>query len=164
MNTGVNSCETQSAPEMGTVNLCWPSPSSSAGTSATVNILNHTHTLRWEREREREYTALIHDPTVINISLCELSCLFSTTCPAHPGLRGHESGTLQKKSISSCIIHFVFKSALVNIVIWKMDQITICNVKRVAWSDESTVNYHLILNFPTASRSVLTSFILLFWF
>ncbi len=39
-----------------------------------------------------------------------------------------------------------------------MDQMTMCNVKGVAWSDKPTENYHPVLQFPFAAQSVLASF------
>lgn len=42
----------------------------------------------------------------------------------------------------------VIKAAIINIVIFTMDQITVCNVKGVTLIDE-TQNYHLTLQFPS---------------
>ncbi len=47
-----------------------------------------------------------------------------------------------------------------------MDQMTMCNVRGVAYSDEPTENYHPILQFPSTLQSFIASFkliVLVFW-
>ena len=50
------------------------------------------------------------------------------------------------------------KAALINIFILTVDQMTMCNVKGVACSDEPTENYHSNLQFPPALQTVLAFF------
>ncbi len=56
------------------------------------------------------------------------------------------------------------KAAIINIFILTMDQMTVCNVKGVAHSDELTENYCSTLQFLSTLRSFSAPFILLFWF
>ncbi len=52
----------------------------------------------------------------------------------------------------------IFKAAL-NEYYMTMEQVTLCNVKKVTHSDEPTENYHLVLHFPSGILSNLCVFL-----
>lgn len=84
------------------------------------------------------------------------------------------------KNTNICIIHVDYRklwfvmftqisiliwviAALIIIFIWKMSQMTTCNVKGIIYCDERTKDYHLT-QFPSTLWRILPSLSSLFWF
>lgn len=62
------------------------------------------------------------------------------------------------KSFKVITLMEIFKAALINIFILTMEQITLCNGKRVTHNDEPKENYYLALHFPSALVSIFSVF------